>query len=91
MNKTISLSFASLFYAPASFYRGRAATGRLICNRSDVMALFHDDEVINDGEAYFDGYAFNAWQEVQHDEDHREPERCDCHRYNRYCGIGRPY
>lgn len=93
MNKQISLSFASLFYAPASFYRDHAARDyqRLICDRSHVEALFHDDETINDGSSFFDAYAFNAWQEVQHDPDHREPETCDCHRYKRYCGICRPY
>ena len=70
MNKTISLSFASLFYAPASFYRDHAAEDyqRLICNRSDVEALFHDDEVINDGSPLFDEYAFNAWNDEQHNE-----------------------
>ena len=115
MNKTISLSFASLFYAPASFYRDHAAKDyqRLICNRSDVEALFHDDEVINDGSPLFDEYAFNAWNDEQHNEkdyqqtlaeyanavrflpkfrdDEKEPPRCDCHRYKRWCGICRPY
>jgi hypothetical protein len=108
MNKPISL-----FFAPQSFYRGHASTGRVICNRSDVEALFHDDEVINDGSPLFDEYAFNAWNDEQHNEkdyqqtlaeyanavrflpkfrdDEKEPPRCDCHRYRRYCGICRPF
>ena len=72
MNKTISLSFASLSYAPAtkSCCRDHAAKDyqRLICNRSDVEALFHDDEVINDGSPLFDDYAFNAWNDEQYNE-----------------------
>ena len=70
MNKTISLSFASLFYAPASFYRDHAASDyrRLICNRSDVMALFHDDETINDGSPLFDSYAFQIWNAQEYNE-----------------------
>ena len=57
----------------------------------DRMTVFCDDDRCTDREEYFDAYAFTAWQEVQHDPDHREPERCDCHRRNRYCGICRPY
>jgi hypothetical protein len=57
----------------------------------DRMTWFCDDDRCTDRDETFDAYAFNAWQEVQYDEDHREPETCDCHRYKRYCGICRPY
>lgn len=70
MNKPISLSFASLFYAPASFYREHAASDyqRLICDRSHVDALFSDDETINDGAPLFDSYAFQIWNNQEHNE-----------------------
>lgn len=63
MNKPISL-----FFAPQSFYRGHASTGRVICDRSHVEALFHDDETINDGTSLFDSYAFQIWDAQEHNE-----------------------
>ena len=57
----------------------------------DRMTWFCDDDRCTDRDDTFDAYSFKAWNDVQHDEDHREPETCDCHRYNRYCGICRPY
>jgi hypothetical protein len=57
----------------------------------DRVTWFSDDDRVTDREEYFDDYSFRAWNDAQYDEDHREPERCDCHRYNRWCGICRPY
>lgn len=73
--------------------RDNAVAGRMHVSMLDFTeALFSDDEAIGDREEYFDDYAFHVWSEEQYNE-RSEPmsERCYCHRYNRYCGLCRPY
>jgi len=53
---------------PANFFVGCNDYDRFVCDRAHVEALFNDDETMTDDEPYFDSYAFQIWNQQEHNE-----------------------
>jgi hypothetical protein len=53
---------------PLNFFVGCNDYDRFVCDRAHVEALFNDDETVTDDEPYFDSYAFQIWNQQEHNE-----------------------